>query len=138
LGAWQRAGSRRLRGKGPVERIVAAGRGGRGDRDQQSRPDRRTAGAAASGLRPRAGPHGRRAHPRTAQGCHSRRIEDQAIDRGRPAVSLVLDASVTLGWYFEDERTAGGDAVLDRVTQSGAVVPTLWRYEVANGLQMAV
>jgi predicted nucleic acid-binding protein len=53
-------------------------------------------------------------------------------------VSLVLDASLTLGWYFEDERTAAGDAVLDRVAEAGAVVPPLWRYEVANGLQMAV
>ena len=53
-------------------------------------------------------------------------------------MSLVLDASLTLGWYFEDERTPAGDAVLDRVIEEGAVVPSLWRYEVANGLQMAV
>ena len=53
-------------------------------------------------------------------------------------MSLVLDASTTLGWYFEDERSAAGDDILDRVTESGAVVPILWRYEVANGLQMAV
>jgi predicted nucleic acid-binding protein len=53
-------------------------------------------------------------------------------------VSLVLDASQTLGWYFEDERTQAGDAALDRVTEEGAVVPALWRYEVANGLQTAV
>jgi predicted nucleic acid-binding protein len=52
-------------------------------------------------------------------------------------VSLILDASVTLAWYFEDERTDESDAVLDRVTESGAVVPTLWCYEVANGLQTA-
>jgi predicted nucleic acid-binding protein len=53
-------------------------------------------------------------------------------------VSLVLDASLTLGWYFEDERSKAGDAVLDKVTEDGAVVPVLWRYEVANGLQTAV
>ena len=53
-------------------------------------------------------------------------------------MSLVLDASLTLGWYFEDERSRIGDAVLDRVAEEGAVVPALWRYEVANGLQMAV
>jgi predicted nucleic acid-binding protein len=53
-------------------------------------------------------------------------------------VSLVLDASTTLSWYFEDERTERGEEVLDRVTEAGAVVPILWRYEVANGLQMAV
>jgi predicted nucleic acid-binding protein len=53
-------------------------------------------------------------------------------------VSLILDASVALAWYFEDERTDESDTVLDRVTEAGAVVPTLWRYEVANGLQTAV
>jgi hypothetical protein len=30
-------------------------------------------------------------------------------------VSLVLDASLTLSWYFEDERTQAADAPLDRV-----------------------
>jgi predicted nucleic acid-binding protein len=53
-------------------------------------------------------------------------------------MSLVLDASITLGWYFDDERSAAGDTILDRVTESGAIVPVLWRYEVANGFQMAV
>jgi predicted nucleic acid-binding protein len=53
-------------------------------------------------------------------------------------VSLVLDASLSLSWYFEDERTAGGDRVLDRVAGDGALVPSLWRLEVANGFQMAI
>ncbi len=51
---------------------------------------------------------------------------------------LVLDASLTLSWYFEDERTSAADAILDDVAASGAVVPSLWRAEVANGLQMAI
>jgi predicted nucleic acid-binding protein len=53
-------------------------------------------------------------------------------------VSLVLDASLALSWYFEDERTPAIDAVLDEVVASSAVVPPLWRIEVANGLQMAI
>lgn len=53
-------------------------------------------------------------------------------------MSLVLDASLTLSWYFEDERTAAADAVLDQVAEHGAVVPSLWRLEVANGLQGAM
>ena len=53
-------------------------------------------------------------------------------------MSLVLAASITLGWYFDDERSTAGDAILDRVTEGGAVVPALWRYEVANGFQIAV
>lgn len=51
---------------------------------------------------------------------------------------LVLDSSVTLSWCFEDEATPEVDAVMRRVAAEGAVVPSLWRYEVANGLQMAV
>jgi len=53
-------------------------------------------------------------------------------------VSLVLDASLALAWYFQDEATPATDIVLDRVAQNGAVVPALWRLELANGLQSAV
>lgn len=53
-------------------------------------------------------------------------------------MSLVLDASLTLSWYFEDERTAAVDGLLDRVVEHGAFVPALWRLEVANGLQVSV
>jgi len=53
-------------------------------------------------------------------------------------VTLVVDASLTLSWYFEDERTPAADALLDQVTNTGAVVPSLWRLETANGLQVAI
>jgi predicted nucleic acid-binding protein len=53
-------------------------------------------------------------------------------------VTLVLDASLTLRWYFEDERTPAADAILDRVVEAGAMVPALWRLKVANGLQIAM
>jgi predicted nucleic acid-binding protein len=53
-------------------------------------------------------------------------------------VSLVLDASLALAWYFQDEATPATDIVLDRVAQTGAIVPGLWRLELANGLQSAV
>jgi predicted nucleic acid-binding protein len=53
-------------------------------------------------------------------------------------VSLVLDASLTLSWYFDDERTADADALLDQVADHGACVPSLWRLEVANGFQVAI
>lgn len=53
-------------------------------------------------------------------------------------MSLVLDASLALSWYFEDERTPAADAVLDLVVNTGAVVPSIWRVETANGLQMAL
>jgi predicted nucleic acid-binding protein len=53
-------------------------------------------------------------------------------------LSLVIDASITLSWFFKDERTAASRAVLDEVLDEGAIVPSLWRFEGANGLQMAV
>lgn len=53
-------------------------------------------------------------------------------------MTLVIDASLTLSWYFEDERTPAADAVLDLVTNEGAVVPSIWRLETANGLQVAI
>ena len=53
-------------------------------------------------------------------------------------MSLVIHSSITLAWFFEDERSALADAALQQVTESGAVVPSLWRLEVANALQMAV
>ena len=53
-------------------------------------------------------------------------------------MSLVLDSSMTLAWYFEDEQTPAAMEVLRQVAATGAVVPSLWRLEVANGLQMAL
>lgn len=53
-------------------------------------------------------------------------------------MSLVIDSSITLAWLFDDERTPQADAVMRQVAKAGAVVPSLWRLEVANGLQSAV
>ena len=52
-------------------------------------------------------------------------------------MSVVIDASLTIAWYFDDETTAATEAVLDKVSEAGAVVPTLWRLEVANAFQTA-
>ncbi len=52
-------------------------------------------------------------------------------------MSLVLDSSVALAWCFEDEHTAPVLALLDRVTEAGALAPALWPLEVLNGLLMA-
>ena len=53
-------------------------------------------------------------------------------------MSLVIDCSMTLSWYFEDERTSARIAVLNRMADAGAVVPALWRLEVLNGFQVAL
>lgn len=48
----------------------------------------------------------------------------------------MLDSSVALAWFFADEGEATL-VVLEQVGEAGAVVPPLWRYEVANGFLMA-
>jgi predicted nucleic acid-binding protein len=53
-------------------------------------------------------------------------------------MSLVIDASLTVAWYFEDETTPATEAILDRVSEAGATVPTLWRLEVVNAFQSAI
>ena len=51
---------------------------------------------------------------------------------------LILDSSVTLAWIYGDETTAAIRGVFDVIADDGAVVPALWRLEVANSLTMAV
>jgi predicted nucleic acid-binding protein len=51
---------------------------------------------------------------------------------------MVIDASLTMSWYFDDESTAATDGLLDLVAAGGATVPALWHLEVANAFQMAV
>ncbi len=47
----------------------------------------------------------------------------------------VFDASVTMAWCFDDEKTAETDALLDRIgAGSPAIVPQIWALEVANVL----
>ena len=53
-------------------------------------------------------------------------------------MSVVVDASMTVAWLFADERTDAAHAVMLRVVSGGAVVPSLWRLEVANVLRNAV
>ncbi len=52
-------------------------------------------------------------------------------------MTLVIDASVTMAWCFEDEATEATDALLDLAIDDGFVVPGLWRAEVANVLLVA-
>lgn len=51
---------------------------------------------------------------------------------------LVLDASLTLQWFLEDETDrAYSLGVLSSLSEKRALVPLLWFYEVGNGLLMA-
>lgn len=53
-------------------------------------------------------------------------------------MSLVLDTSATLAWVYLDEASLPVREVFDRVNESGAWVPSLWRMEIANVLEMGV
>jgi predicted nucleic acid-binding protein len=50
---------------------------------------------------------------------------------------LVLDTSAAMAWYLPEERTPATDAVLDLVTNEGAIVPLHWRIETGNALLVA-
>ncbi len=45
---------------------------------------------------------------------------------------------MTVAWLFDDERTAAAHTVMRQVVAEGAIVPSLWRLEVANVLRNAV
>jgi predicted nucleic acid-binding protein len=51
--------------------------------------------------------------------------------------SFVLDTSVTMSWFFEDEATPESTAVLDLFRTNQALVPSLWPLEVANVILVA-
>ena len=53
-------------------------------------------------------------------------------------MSLVLDSSVALAWIYADETTDAVLRLFDDVRLDGAWVPGLWRWEIANVLQLSV
>ena len=59
--------------------------------------------------------------------------------RGAPlSMEFVLDSSVTMSWFFDDEATAATDKLLDRLNSDGrAIVAAHWALEVSNTLLMA-
>jgi hypothetical protein len=54
-----------------------------------------------------------------------------------PPPALVLDASVTLAWAFEDEENGYSDFVLESLVEARASVPIIWPLEVGNALLAA-
>jgi predicted nucleic acid-binding protein len=52
-------------------------------------------------------------------------------------MSFVVDASITLAWCFEEERTHPIVDLLYSLGQNGAQAPLLWPLEALNGLLMA-
>jgi predicted nucleic acid-binding protein len=52
----------------------------------------------------------------------------------KAASAFVLDCSIALAWCFPDEKAPYPRSVLDALLDLPAVVPALWRLEVANCL----
>jgi predicted nucleic acid-binding protein len=53
-------------------------------------------------------------------------------------MEFVLDSSVTLSWFFDDEATSATDELLDQLNRDGqAIVASHWALEVGNTLLMA-
>jgi predicted nucleic acid-binding protein len=50
---------------------------------------------------------------------------------------FVLDCSIAVAWCFEDEASEVSDALLERVRDEGALVPSLWHIELGNVLIQA-
>jgi predicted nucleic acid-binding protein len=53
-------------------------------------------------------------------------------------MSLVLDSSVALAWVYADETTEAILQLFEEIRIHGAWVPGLWRWEIANVLQLNV
>lgn len=52
-------------------------------------------------------------------------------------MAFVVDCSVSLAWFLEDERNAFTDSILHATEQLDHWVPLVWPLEFANGLLMA-
>lgn len=51
--------------------------------------------------------------------------------------SFVVDNSIVMTWCFQDEANKYADAVLNRLTEATAIVPSVWPLEVLNVLLVA-
>jgi len=52
-------------------------------------------------------------------------------------VAFVLDNSVVCGWFFENQATPYSDAMIARLRDERAAVPSLWELEFTNILRTA-
>ena len=51
--------------------------------------------------------------------------------------TFVVDNSVVMSWCFKDETNQYADAVLDKLSETTAIVPSIWPLEVVNVLLVA-
>jgi predicted nucleic acid-binding protein len=53
-------------------------------------------------------------------------------------MTLVVDSSMAVAWFFPDEANDAIDAVMSRLSVEGGAVPPHWPVEVANAFLMGV
>jgi predicted nucleic acid-binding protein len=53
-------------------------------------------------------------------------------------MAVIIDASAAASWIFKNEATPATDDLLIRVRNTGAIVPVLWNWEMANLLTIGV
>ncbi|WP_341793657.1 MULTISPECIES: type II toxin-antitoxin system VapC family toxin [unclassified Rickettsia] len=51
--------------------------------------------------------------------------------------SFVADCSITVSWFFYDERNKYSEFTLDYCNKFRAIVPPLWKLEVSNAILIA-
>jgi predicted nucleic acid-binding protein len=51
--------------------------------------------------------------------------------------TFVVDNSVVMSWCFKDETNNYADTVLDKLSETTAIVPSIWPLEVVNVLLVA-
>jgi predicted nucleic acid-binding protein len=61
----------------------------------------------------------------------------QAAPQSRSPAGWVIDASVTMPWFFPDEATTFTEDLLDAMAAQPIWAPTLWVLECTNVLQSA-
>ena len=45
---------------------------------------------------------------------------------------IILDCSVTISWFIPDEFCKNSLNIRDKISEEGAIVPTIWSLEVGN------
>lgn len=67
----------------------------------------------------------------------SRSLRPPRASRETALAGCVIDAAVTMPWFFADEATPFTEALLDALADQPLWAPTLWVLECANVLQSA-
>lgn len=67
-----------------------------------------------------------------------RKSDPAALPDPKAPQGWVIDASVTMPWFFRDEATAFSERLLDSLSQQIIWAPALWVLECTNVLQSAL